>query len=173
MTTANRTAQQTALQIETASQSDNAALNSLLNQCAETMAARGMHHWLGVYTPQTVADNLQQKTVYKLCIRQQIVACVALSALPADYYTDCWPAAPAADFYLTMLAVSPDCQQQGFGKVMVQFCQQQIPAGQTLQLDAVAHYPALLDFYRQLGFSQIAQGIGLGDKRYLFSWSAE
>ncbi len=161
------------LEIVVARINDIAALNLLLNQCADSMAAQGMPHWLGVYDEIAVASNLQQKTVYTLRDQQQIVACVALSNQPANYYVDCWPDAPKADYYLTMLAVTPDCQQRGFGKLMVQFCQRQVPAGQTLQLDAVAHYPALLDFYRRLDFKQIHQGIGLGDKRYLFSWSAE
>ncbi len=161
------------LEIVVARINDIAALNLLLNQCADSMAAQGMPHWLGVYDEIAVASNLQQKTVYTLRDQQQIVACVALSNQPANYYVDCWPDAPKADYYLTMLAVTPDCQQRGFGKLMVQFCQRQVPAGQTLQLDAVVHYPALLDFYRRLDFKQIHQGIGLGDKRYLFSWSAE
>lgn len=171
--TASHTNRPAKLGIVAASITDIAALNLLLNQCAETMAEQGMQHWLGVYNEPAVAKNLQQKKVYTLCDNQQIVACVALSNEPADYYVDCWPEAPSADYYLTMLAVTPDCQQQGFGKLMVQFCQQQVPTGQTLQLDAVAHYPALLDFYRRLGFQQIHEGIGLGDKRCLFSWSAK
>ncbi|MEX0616139.1 MAG: GNAT family N-acetyltransferase [Methylophaga sp.] len=161
------------LEIVVARIDDIAALNQLLNRCADSMSAQGMQHWLGVYDEPAVANNLQQKTVYTLRDQEQIVACVALSTQPADYYVDCWPDAPKADYYLTMLAVTPDCQQRGFGKLMVQFCQQQIPTGYTLQLDAVAHYPALLDFYHRLGFQRIQEGIGLGDKRYLFSWSAE
>lgn len=161
------------LEIVAASITDITALNHLLNQCADAMATQGMRHWLRVYDEPAVAKNLQKKSVYTLRDKQQIVACVALSNEPADYYADCWPAAPKADYYLTMLAVTPDCQQRGFGKLMVQFCQQQVPTGQTLQLDAVAHYPALLDFYHRLGFQQIHEGIGLGDKRCLFSWSAE
>lgn len=161
------------LQIEPATDDDISALDMLLNQCADAMATQGMQHWLGVYDKAAVAKNVQQKTVYLLRDKQQIVACVALSNAPADYYADCWPAAPRADLYLTMLAVAPAFQQQGLGKLMVQFCQQQLNKGQTLQLDAVAHYPALLDFYDRLGFQQIHEGIGLGDKRYLFSWSAK
>lgn len=159
--------------IEPANSADADALDILLNQCANAMAAQGMRHWLGVYDPQTVSVNLQQKTVYKACYQQQIIACVALFHQPAAYYQDCWPQAPEADYYLTQLAVLPKYQGYGLGKLLVQFCQRQIPSGQTLQLDAVAHYPALLDFYRKLGFKQIAEGIGLGDKRYLFAWSAE
>ncbi|HSG92924.1 MAG TPA: GNAT family N-acetyltransferase [Methylotenera sp.] len=171
--TASNTDKPETLDIVAARITDIAALNHLLNQCADAMAAQGMQHWLGVYDEPAVAKNLQQKRVYTLRDKQQIVACVALSNEPADYYVDCWPAAPKADYYLTMLAVTPDCQQRGFGKLMVQFCQQQVPNGYTLQLDAVAHYPTLLDFYRRLGFQQIHEGIGLGDKRCLFSWSAE
>ncbi len=159
--------------IDTASHADIDALNTLLNQCASKMANQGMGHWLGVYDKQSVTTNVQEKTVYTLRDKGRIVACVALASAPAGYYDDCWPTAPKADCYLTMLAVLPDYQQQGLGKLMVQYCQLQIPTGKTLQLDAVAHYPALLDFYRQLGFQQIADGIGLGDKRYLFSWSAK
>ena len=159
--------------IDTASYADIDALNDLLNHCASKMAHQGMRHWLGVYDKQSVTANVQKKMVYTMRDKGCIVACVALASMPASYYDDCWPTAPKADCYMTMLAVSPDYQQQGLGKLMVQYCQRQIPTGKTLQLDAVAHYPALLDFYRQLGFQQIADGIGLGDKRFLFSWSAK
>ena len=167
------TNEQASHQIDVASTDDIDALNSLLNHCAMDMAAQGMTHWLDVYDTKTITENLQQKTVYTLRRHQQIIACVALSKSAANYYEDCWPAAPVADYYLTMLAVSPNFRQLGLGKLMVQFCQQQIPRGQVLQLDAVAHYPALLAFYRKLGFQKIHEGIGLRDKRYLFSWSAQ
>ena len=161
------------LVIDVASEHDSEALYTLLNQCAEAMAAEGMQHWLGVYSKQAIIDNLQQKDVYLLRRDTELLGCVALSENPADYYAECWPQAPAANFYLTQLAVAPHYQSQGLGKFLVQFCQQQIPSGKSLQLDAVAHYPALLAFYRQLGFQQIAEGVGLGDKRFLFTWSAE
>lgn len=171
--TASKNNRPDSLEIVVASITDIIALNHLLNQCADSMAAQGMQHWMGVYDEPAVTKNLQQKSVYTLRDKHEIVACVALSKEPADYYANCWPTAPKADYYLTMLAVTPDCQQQGFGKLMVQFCQQHVPNGHSIQLDAVAHYPALLQFYRRLGFQQIHEGIGLGDKRYLFSWSAE
>ena len=169
----NLSKQTASLVIDVADQHDCEALYILLNQCAEAMAAEGMQHWLGVYSKQAVIDNLQQKDVYLLRRDKTLLGCVALSETPADYYADCWPQAPVADFYLTQLAVSPHYQSQGLGKFLVQFCQQQIPSGKCLQLDAVAHYPALLTFYRRLGFQQIAEGIGLGDKRFLFTWSGE
>ncbi|MCX4189396.1 GNAT family N-acetyltransferase [Methylophaga sp. OBS3] len=157
---------------ELATDKDIDDLHYLLNFCAKSMADQGMQHWLGVYSLQAVNDNLQHKSVYKLSFEEQLVACVALSQSPATYYKDCWPDAPRADYYLTMLAVVPNYQQHGFGKQLVQFCQSLVPHGKSLQLDAVAHYPALLNFYRKLGFEQINQGIGLGDKRYLFQWLA-
>lgn len=161
------------LVIDVADEQDGEALHILLNQCTDAMAAQGMQHWLGVYSKQAIIDNLQQKDVYLLRRDNALLGCVALSENPADYYADCWPQAPAANFYLTQLAVAPHYQSQGLGKFLVQFCQQQIPSGKTLQLDAVAHYPVLLAFYLQLGFQQIAEGVGLGDKRFLFTWSAE
>lgn len=173
MNKTNLSEQTASLVIDVADEQDAEALHSLLNQCADAMAAQGMQHWLGVYRKQAIIDNLNQKDVYLLRRDNALLGCVALSETPADYYQACWPQAPAADFYLTQLAVAPDYQSQGLGKFLVQFCQQQIPYGKTLQLDAVAHYPALLTFYRQLGFLQIAEGIGLGDKRFLFTWLAE
>lgn len=155
--------------IRTADLQDVPALVLLLQDCAATMSEQGMHHWLGVYDKVSVAKNLKDKTVFVMECKKELVACVALGTKPADYYQDCWPDAPQADFYITQLAVRPDRQGSGFGKRLIQHCLEQI--GQhSLQLDAVDHYPALLAFYQSLNFEIIASGIGLGDKRHLFRY---
>jgi len=150
---------------------DSEALYRLLNDCANAMHQQGMSHWLNVYDVASVTDNLQQKHVFKLVKDTQLIGCVALATHQADYYADCWPDAPQADWYLTQLAVSPAFQGEGWGQYLVQFCIERV-FPQKLQLDAVAHYPALLSFYKKLGFQQIAEGVGLGDKRFLFEYSA-
>lgn len=99
------------------------------------------------------------------------MGCIALGKKKADYYKDCWPEAPDADYYITQLAVSPAAQGKGYGKKLMQFCMEKVhPA--TIQLDAVDHYPALIRFYKSLGFQIIATGIGLGDKRHLLEYQA-
>ena len=157
------------VQIQLACQIDIPDLVSLLNHCARDMHQQGMSHWLNVYDEQSVKQNLLQKTVYVLKQKSQLIGCVALGVQPASYYTDCWPQAPDADFYLTQLAIHQQHQQSGYGRFLLQYCLE-LTEGRTLQLDAVAHYPELLKFYRQSGFKQIAEGIGLGDRRYLFEY---
>ncbi|WP_438970995.1 GNAT family N-acetyltransferase [Methylophaga sp.] len=154
--------------IRPANQQDTKAITALLIRCAEVMSQRGMHHWLGVYDEQSVSQNLTKKQVYVLEENDSIVGCVALGTKPADYYQDCWPDAPIADYYLTQLAVMPEAQGSGHGKELMLFCINQV-GNARLQLDAVDHYPALLQFYQNLGFKIISTGIGLGDKRHLFS----
>lgn len=157
--------------ISEATQEDVDALYQLLTACAHALHQQGMSHWLNVYTVSSVTDNVKQKQVFKLVKDTQIIGCVALSNHPAGYYADCWPNAPQADWYLTQLAVSPAFQSEGWGQFLVQFCIDRVHP-KTLQLDAVAHYPALLSFYKKLGFQQISEGIGLGDKRFLFEYTA-
>lgn len=155
--------------IRQATSQDVPAMVSLLQACATAMSAQGMHHWLDVYDETSVAENLDSKTVFVLENDNQLVACVALGTEPADYYQACWPDAPKADFYITQLAVRPDQQGSGLGKKLIQHCLKQV-GEQSLQLDAVDHYPALLRFYKSLGFEIIASGVGLGDKRHLFRY---
>jgi ribosomal protein S18 acetylase RimI-like enzyme len=157
--------------IRQANMDDTAAMVALLQSCAQAMSDQGMHHWLGVYDDTAVITNLQQKTVYVLELNSQIQGCIALGTQKADYYQHCWPDAPAADYYITQLAVSPAAQGKGYGKKLMQFCMEKVhPA--TIQLDAVDHYPALIRFYKSLGFQIIATGIGLGDKRHLLEYQA-
>jgi len=157
--------------IQLACQRDIASLVTILTACATHMDQLGMSHWLGVYDDASVRHNLLQKSVYVLKQDSQLIGCVALGIQPADYYVDCWADAPRADFYLTQLAVHPDYQQTGYGRLLLQHCLDLI-GDRTLHLDAVVHYPALLDFYRRAGFIQIAEGVGLGDKRCLFEYRA-
>lgn len=154
--------------ITSATQDDVPALVELLQGCATNMHEQGMSHWLGVYDKQSVQANLNSKQVFKLTTDGRLAGCIALSQKPSDYYQDCWPQAPSADFYITQLAVAPDFQGQGLGQKLMHFCLQQTN-GYQVQLDAVAHYPALLRFYQQLEFEIIAEGVGLGDHRFLFS----
>jgi predicted N-acetyltransferase YhbS len=150
-----------------ATEADIPAIVSLLQHCAEHMHQQGMSHWLGVYDLDSVSANLAHKSVYVAKKDHQIVGCIAVNEQPSDYYAECWPDAPKADFYITQLAVSPSLQQQGIGKFLMQEAIKRLPCGK-LQLDAVDHYPALLAFYKNLGFEIIRSGIGLGDKRHLF-----
>lgn len=154
-------------QIRPATRHDTAAITDLLVRCAQAMNEQGMQHWLGVYDEQAVAQNLSDKQVYVLEVDASIVGCIALGTEAAAYYQDCWPDAPPADYYITQLAVSPSSQGQGYGKTLMHYCLSQL-GNKRIQLDAVDHYPALLQFYRNLGFEIIATGIGLGDKRHLF-----
>lgn len=155
--------------IQIARLQDAHALVELLTLCAQHLHQQGMSHWLSVYDAQSVRQNLLQKTVYILRQNNKIIGCAALGKKPADYYAACWPDAPTADFYLTQLAVQPAYQQAGYGRLLLQHCLT-IIGNQTVQLDAVTHYPALLNFYQKAGFKKIATGIGLGDQRFLFEY---
>lgn len=157
------------LNIRQANQQDIPALTRLLVNCAESMSQQGMQHWLGVYDKDAVSHNLHNKQVYVLEVNTTITGCIALGTKAAPYYEDCWPDASTADFYITQLAVSPHAQGRGYGKTLMQFCINNTGDAR-LQLDAVDHYPALVDFYLSLGFEIIATGIGLGDKRHLFQY---
>lgn len=157
-------------QIQLACWQDVPAIVALLNECAEHMHQHGMSHWLNLYDDEFVRQNLLQKSVYIIKQNSQIIGCVALGLTPADHYADCWPDVSAADFYLTQLAVHPDHQQAGYGRLLLQHCLGLIGDG-TMQLDAVSHYQELLNFYRKSGFKQIAEGVGLGDHRYLFEYT--
>ena len=147
---------------------DIEAITQLLQDCAHAMSQQGMHHWLGVYDQASVTANLNSKSVFVLEAEDNILGCIALGRQKADYYEACWPQVPEADFYITQLAVSPAAQGRGYGKKLMNFCLNRVGSA-TLQLDAVDHYPALVDFYLSLGFEIIATGIGLGDKRHLFT----
>lgn len=160
----------TSPQIRPATISDVAAITTLLQSCARSMSDQGMHHWLGVYDEDSVRANLTDKQVFVLESDNAILGCIALGTEKAEYYSACWPQAPDADFYITQLAVSPVAQGKGYGRTLMQYCINQV-GDATLQLDAVAHYPALLQFYQSLGFSMIETGVGLGDKRHLFKLS--
>ena len=155
--------------IRPANISDTEALFQLLNQCAQALAEQGMRHWLGVYSLEAILNNLNIKKVLVLEQDHTIVGCIALSNVAADYYQRCWPQADKADIYISQFAIAPDKQKQGLGKQLINYCLRDLPAHHTVQLDAIAHYPALLDFYHRLGFRIIATGIGLGDKRHLFT----
>lgn len=157
--------------IRKAEQKDISNITDLLIRCAIDMQQQGMSHWLGVYDNEAVKQNLLTKQVYVLEKDEQILGCIAMGTEKASYYDDCWPEAPDAEIYITQLAVSPEKQGAGYGKQLMQFCLNRLQ-DKTVQLDAVDHYPALLKFYKNLGFQIIATGVGLGDKRHLFTYSA-
>lgn len=152
--------------IRTAVPADLMPLVQLLDSCAHHMSKQGMHHWLDVYNKDTVEANMQHKQVFVAVDDKKVVACIALGCHKADYYQDCWPQAPDADYYITQLAVAPAYQGNGLATELMKLCFN-YTQNTTVQLDAVDHYPELLQFYQKLGFKIIATGIGLGDKRHL------
>jgi GNAT superfamily N-acetyltransferase len=152
--------------IRRATDADAAGITALLIACAEQLAQQGMTHWQGVYHQDIVVENIKNKQVYLCEQGEDIVACVAVSSTPESYYADCWPDAPQADYYITQMAVKPSLQGKGIGKALMSFIIETLDQN-TLALDAVAHYPALLDFYQQFQFKVVRTGVGLGDKRYL------
>lgn len=147
---------------------DRDDLVALLGQCTAALSRRGMHHWRGVYDDAAVSENLRAKQVYLLERDGELVGCVAIGRNRPDYYDDCWPHAPEASYYLGQLAVHPAHQKRGYGALLVRHCLQ-LTTPSSVQLDAVAHYPALQEFYVRLGFQRIASGFALGDYRYLYT----
>jgi ribosomal protein S18 acetylase RimI-like enzyme len=152
--------------IRRVSKADIPAMTTLLVHCAESMHQQGMSHWLNVYDVESVSQNLREKEVYVAEANDEVIGCIALGSEQASYYQDCWPDAPTVDVYITQLAVSPNHQGQGIGLSLMRFCMDK-SIGKSILLDAVDHYPALIQFYQKLGFKIIRTGIGLGDKRHL------
>jgi GNAT superfamily N-acetyltransferase len=135
-------------------------VHDILRQCGEDMRERlGLTHWIPPYPLHLMRQSAQEKRVYAVLNKEQVIATFTVGDQGASYYDqlgDIWEAMQTRALYLNRLAVLPHLQGRGIGSwCMVRI--EQIAREEhyeAIRFDAYARHVKLLDFYQKAGYHQ-------------------
>ena len=150
------------LKLQPATPDQSAAIAALRTVVAKNLAARhGQGPWSSVTTEKGVLFAMRNSAVYVAMRRNKIVATLTLAtkkpwAIDRKYFS------PAKrPLYLVAMAVHPDCQRQGFGRLCIEEAKRLAKEwpGDALFLDAYVAAAGAGEFYRKCGFCEVGRVI--------------
>lgn len=148
------------IKLEIARTPDAPAIASLRTAVAETLTSRhGKGPWSSAGTEKGVLFALRYSSVYVVRKRYQLIATLTLGtrkpwAIDRKYFTGC-----DRPLYLTSMAVAPDLQRQGIGRLCVEAAAKLVEQwpGDAIFLDAYDAEAGAGEFYRKCGFREVAR----------------
>jgi GNAT superfamily N-acetyltransferase len=148
------------IKLNLANTADAPAIASLRSAVAETLTSRhGQGPWSAAGTEKGVHFALRNSLVYVVRQRNQLIATLTLStrkpwAIDRKYFTAC-----NRPLYLTSMAVVPDRQRQGIGRLCVAAAAKVAKRwpGDALCLDAYDAEAGAGEFYRKCGFREVGR----------------
>lgn len=146
--------------LQLATPADAVAIAALRNAVAENLTARyGKGHWSGCCTERGVLWDMKTGRVYVARRRNKIIATLRLStrkpwAIDVKYFSAC-----TKPLYLTAMAVAPDLQKQGIGRLCIEEAKRLAKAfpADAIRLDAYDAEAGAGEFYAKCGFREVAR----------------
>jgi ribosomal protein S18 acetylase RimI-like enzyme len=146
--------------LEIARTEDTPAIASLRIAVAETLTSRhGKGPWSSAGTEKGVLFAMRNSSVYVVRKGNKLIATLTLAtrkpwAIDRKYFSAC-----RRPLYLTSMAVAPDLQRQGIGRLCVEAAAKvakQWP-GDAIFLDAYDAGAGAGEFYRRCGFREVGR----------------
>jgi ribosomal protein S18 acetylase RimI-like enzyme len=146
--------------LEMATTNDAAAIASLWVAASQHLTEKfGEGYWSGKRTAKGVLFDVRNATVYVLRRRKKIIATLTLGtkkpwAIDRKYFSKC-----NRPLYLTSMAVAPDLQRQGIGRLGVEAAAKLVKQwpGDAIRLDAYDAEAGASEFYRKCGFREVGR----------------
>lgn len=148
------------IQLKIAEPGDEVDISSLRRAVAETLTAPfGVGPWSRGSTEKGVLFDMHNAKVFVARRRNKIIATLTLTAkkpwaIDRKYFAAC-----KRPLYLTSMAVAPELQRQGIGRLCVEAAKkivQQWPAD-AIFLDAYDADAGAGEFYRECGFREVGR----------------
>jgi len=148
------------IKLKIATTADAPAIASLWVAANQNLTAKyGNGPWSGNVTERGVRFSMRNAAVYVRRKRNQLLATLTLGtkkpwAIDRKYFSKC-----NRPLYLTAMAVAPDWQRQGIGRLCVEAAAQlakQWP-GDAIFLDAYDAEAGAGEFYRKCGFREVGR----------------
>jgi GNAT superfamily N-acetyltransferase len=148
------------IKLELATAEDAAVVAALRNAVAQHLTARyGKGHWSSSSSEKGVLYNLRNSRVYVAREGSEVIATLRLCtkkpwAIDPKYFSPC-----KRPLYLTDMAVTPDRQRKGVGRLCVEEAgrvAREWP-GDAIRLDAYDAEAGAGEFYRKCGFREVGR----------------
>ena len=149
-----------AVRLTLAAEEDAAAIAALRNAVATDLTRRfGIGHWSSQSTERGVRSSMKRESVYVVRDERGIVATLTLVtkkpwAIDRKYFSKC-----NRPLYLTSMAVAPDLQRQGIGRLCMDAAAKLVKQwpGDAIRLDAYDAEAGAGEFYRKCGFREVGR----------------
>jgi GNAT superfamily N-acetyltransferase len=148
------------LKLQPATPDQAAAIAVLRTATAENLTARHGHRpWSSVTTEKGVLFAMRNSAVYVATHRNKIIATLTICtkkpwAIDRKYFSAC-----RRPLYLVAIAVHPDWQRQGIGRLCVEEAKRLAREwlGDAIFLDAYDAVAGAGEFYRKCGFREVGR----------------
>lgn len=148
------------IRLEIATAIDVAALVSLQNAVAQDLTSRyGKGHWSSNVSDKGVLFAMTRATVYAARYRRRLVGMLALSRRKPWSIDKTYFGASKLPLYLTSMAVTPDKQRQGIGRLSIESACEMAREwpGDAIRLSAYDAAAGGSEFYRKCGFREVGR----------------
>jgi len=148
------------LRLEPAVPEEAPAITALRTAVAESLTARyGQGHWPSAVSEKSVLFSLRTGKVFVVRAGDGLCATLRLApkkpwAIDTSYFTAC-----GKPLYLTDMAVAPELQRQGIGRLCIEEAKRIARAwpGDAIRLDAYDAEAGAGGFYRKCGFREVGR----------------
>jgi ribosomal protein S18 acetylase RimI-like enzyme len=148
--------------LETATADDAMAIAVLRARVAQALTARyGKGHWSAAGTERGVLFDLRTSLLCVARSKKKLIATLRLAtkkpwAIDKTYFGAC-----KRPLYLTSMAVDPDLQRKGIGRLCVEEAKRLTRAwpGDAIRLDAYDAEAGAGEFYRKCGFREVGRAV--------------
>ena len=148
------------IKLEPATTEDAAAIAALRNAVAQHLTSQyGKGHWSSSSSEKGVLYNLRTSGVYLARDGGEVIATLRLCtkkpwAIDTKYFSPC-----RKPLYLTDMAVAPDLQRKGVGRLCVEEARRVAREwpGDAIRLDAYDAEAGAGEFYRKCGFTEVGR----------------
>ncbi len=141
-----------------AKESEIESVLKILNSCTNWLCSKGMNHWQGAHTEDSVSKKIKEKEVYIIVHNNLFAGTITISTNPPKYHNEedqkFWKEPNGSAIYVSGLCVIPEYQNKGLAKKLLKFAEKEAKNRKMkyLRLDAVSNYVELTEFYLKRGY---------------------
>lgn len=150
------------IKIELATQNELDRVKEIAEACAKNMIENNIFQWNDKYPSREIfKEDIKNKSLYISKINHEVVGCIMLSSFKDDVYKSVnWITPDEYNLYIHRLAVHPDFQKKGVGRILMDFAEKYAREKKfiSVRLDTFSMNKRNLKFYELRGYERL-QGI--------------
>ena len=145
--------------IRVANFSDIESVLHITKSCARHMIDNGIFQWNKHYPDRdSFINDVENMQLYVYIENEQIVACISLcNKIDGVYRSVHWKTINENNLYIHRLAVHPDFQKKGIGKILMDFAEKYAREKKfiSVRLDTFSMNKRNLKFYESRGYQRL------------------